>query len=218
MFGFFEKKTEVEEKTEERSVTVDTVDSIFSSSSSTSSVTNITTAYASIRLLANTVAMTKIKHLETTERGEEELKTSRLSSLLKNPQNNTSYFQWMQNMVNQVSGLGNSFSIVIRESGSPVDLIFVPESQVSIYTTLDENFPYYYQFNSYGRSFKLDPEDVIHFRNITEDGYTGLSPLSIHRMTFDAASSIANYNKTFMDNATNISGILSTDKKLTQQQ
>ncbi len=217
MFDFWKKEVAVADtniKVEERAVTAASIDSIFSSGYSSSTATNITTAYACIRLLSNTVAMTSLKHFETTIRGEEELKTSRLTALLKSPQNNTTYFQWMQNMTNQLITKGNGFSMIIRENGSPIEFIYVPEESVQIYTTLDILNPYYYFVSAYGQSWKLAPEDMIHFRNITEDGFTGLDPLTLHQITFDAAASINDYNKTYMDNATNVRGIISTDKKL----
>ena len=216
MFNFL-KKADAPAKVEERAVTSASIDNIFSGGTTTSSVYGISTSYACIRLLANTVASTKLVHFETTTKGDEQLSQSRLSGLLKNPEPNVSYFQWMQNMTNQFTGQGNGFSIIIRENGTPIELLYVPEDQVSIYTTIDPNLPYYYQVSKMGKSFRIFPEDMIHFRNMTTNGYTGLAPLSIHRLTFDAASSINDYNKTFMDNATNISGIITTDKNLNKE-
>lgn len=214
MFGLF-KKEEVTEY-EQRAVTVGSVDSIFTSSS-TSDVNSISTAYACIRLLTNNTAMTYLKHYEKTEDGNEEQETSRISSLIRNPAPNVSYFQFMQNITNDFIGRGNGYAIIIRENGSPIELLYVPSTQVSIFVTQDSNYPYYYQISKDGRSFRMSPEDMIHVKNISLDGIVGLSPIQVHRLTFDAATSINEYNKTFMDNATSISGILSTDKKLKKE-
>jgi len=205
------------EVVEERAVTSASVPSIFTAGLKAQDVYGISTSYACIRLLANTVAMTDMKNIRDTDKGEEILKGSRLTSLLKNPEPNVSYFQFMQNMTNQVVGQGNAYAIIIRDGGVPIELLYVPEDQVQIYETLTGPISHYYQFSSRGKSFSLFPEDVLHFRNITENGYTGLSPLSAHRLTFDAASSMQDYNKTFMDNATNISGIITTDKNLNKE-
>ena len=214
MFGLFKRK-ETEEM-EQRAVSVGNVPSVFTSSS-TSDVNAVSTAYACIRLLSNNTAMTFLRHIEKIDEGVEELTTSRLSALLKNPAPNVSGFSFMQNITNDFIGRGNGYAIIIRDMGSPVELLYVPTTSVSVYITLDPNYPYYYQVSKDGRSFRISPEDMIHLRNISLDGIVGLSPITVHRLTFDSAMSINEYNKAFMDNATSISGILSTDKKLKKE-
>lgn len=211
MFGWLKK-----DETEQRAVTVGSVPSVFTATSA-NDVNSISTAYACIRLLTNNTAMTYLKHIETTEDGNEEMTTSRLTHLLKNPTSNVSYYQFMQDITNDFIGKGNGYAIIIRDNGSPSELLYVPEYQVAIYKTDDVNYPYYYQVTNYGQSFRLAPEDMLHLRNISLDGIVGLSPITVHRLTFDSAESINEYNKAFMDNATSISGILSTDKKLKKE-
>jgi len=213
MFGLF-KKQEIE--MEQRAVTVGSVPSVFTESSS-SDINAISTAYACIRLLANNTAMTYLRHIEKIDDGAEELISSRLSTLIKNPAPNVSSFAFMQDITNDFIGRGNGYAIIIREGGSPIELLYVPNTSVSVYVTLDPDYPYYYQVSKDGRSFRISPEDMIHIRNISLDGIVGLSPLTVHRLTFDSAMSINEYNKSFMDNATSISGILSTDKKLKKE-
>ena len=211
---FYKDKNE-----ETRAVTPATVDNIFKSTSKDyiSDTNSISTAYSCVRLISQTVAMTSMKNIQVTDKGEETLTSSRLTSLLKNPERNITYFKWMRNMVQDLVGKGNGYSIIIRESGAPIELLFVEESSVSVYVTQDMDIPYYYQLSYRGKSWKLYPEDVLHFSNITYDGYTGMSPLSVHRATFEAASAINNYNKVFMDNSANIVGVIETDKKLNKE-
>nr|MBL0701809.1 phage portal protein [Mycoplasmatales bacterium] len=209
MFNFFNKL----QKPETRSIESSAITNIFPVGSKGTQL-GVTTSYACIRLLAQSVATVPIKHYKTTKDGDEIITNSKITNLLKKPRPNTTYHQWMNSMMTSLTSKGNAYSLIIRNNGVPIELIFIQAQNVSIYITLDSNLPYYYQITHQGKSFRVFPEDIIHFRNITIDNITGLSPISLHRITFDAAASISDYNKTFMDNATNISGVIKTDKTL----
>lgn len=212
MFSFLSKN----KKVETRSITTASILNTFPLSSKGTQL-GITTSYACIKLLAHSVASVAIKDFKLTDLGAEEQPNSKLTTLLKVPSPNTTYFQWLTSMMTALVTQGNSYSLIIRNNGVPTELIYIEPSSVSVYKTMDPNVPYYYQLTNFGKSYKVYPEDILHFRNITEDNIIGISPISQHRITFDAAASISDYNKSFMDNATNISGIITTDKNLNKE-
>lgn len=210
MFNFLKKKKE------ERAVYSASFQNIMSEGSKGTPL-GVTTSYACIRLLAQSVASSPLKHFTITEDGEEEQIKSELSKLIKSPFPNTTYYQWMSSMVTNLISQGNAYSLILRDNGKPTELMFLASSSVSVYKTLDAELPFYYKISENGKSYDVYPEDMLHFRNVTEDNIVGLSPLGLHRITFDAAASISDYNKTFMDNATNVSGIITTDKSLNKE-
>ena len=211
MFNFFKKKNN--SGVEERAITSASIENVFSNASR-GTMMGVTTSYACIRLLSQSIASVPLKNFKITNEGAEEQKNSKLTKLMKVPSQNTTYYQWMSSMTTALVSKGNAYSLIVRDNGSPIELLYIEPDCVSVYKTMDINLPYYYMLTNFGKRYKVFPEDLLHFRNITEDNIIGIAPLTQHRVTFDAAASIGDYNKTFMDNATNISGIISTDKNL----
>ena len=215
MFGFF--------KREKREVTKDTTGwfEFFGSLGSTymNKPENVTTAYACIRLISNTVAMTNIKHYSVTEEGKEEIASSTLTGVLRNPYHQESYFEWLRNMVQDTVTYGNGYSMIIRNDNNTVtDLVYVPEKSVSVYAIVDgklETDRAYYQVSYKGESFPVFKEDMIHFKNIGDFGSNrGLSPVTVHRSTFDTAYKMNDYINFFLENGSGISGIIESEKPL----
>ena len=223
MFNFMTRKNDQSQGNLTQDMEIRSVSNLwttlFSATDTVTDVTAVSTAYSCIKLLSESVAQTPLVHILETDDGEETLKTSAITRLIREPTNDLSYFKWMRNMVQDMIGYGNGYSVIQRNpDGSVFGLLFLKHNQVQIYRTLDPLFPYYYQCTNYGESFKVFPEDMLHFSNITSDGINGMSPLAVHRKTFAASNSISDYNITFMDNATNLSGVIHTEKAMSKEQ
>ncbi len=217
MFGIFRKKDT--DNTEFRSMTVaNTFWNIIGGSKPTSQL-SIGTVYACMRMISDSVAMTPLKVYQKGKDGRDELEDSPLAKLLRNPQPNTTSFQWLNAMIGQYSGWGNAYSVIEYENDIPVSLIFIPASSVSIQVTSIKSEPYYYQITMNDHStINVFPEDMIHYRNITLDGYTGLSPIGLHASTFDRGFYEGEFATNFMKHSGGMSGIITTEKKLKTDQ
>jgi len=187
------------------------VDNIFNitTTTSNSNVEGISTLYACVRLITQTIAATELKHIDKSQ---EVLNNTRLAKKLQEPQANQSLYNWLSNMTHDLILKGNSYAIIL-----PNEILYVPESQVQIYITEQEENPYFYQISNYGKSFRLFPDNVLHFRNIAIDGIVGINPISFHASTFNASLSMAEYQSKFVDNAAQISGVITTEKKLNKE-
>ena len=169
--------------------------------------TSISTAYACIKILAGTIASTKIEYINNEE---EALPLNPFLDKIKGSKNTR--FSFMNNILHDLFLNGNGYAQI--KAGK---LIYIPSSSVQIYITNEEEITHYYQVNHFGRSYKLYEEDIIHFKNISLDGINGISPIALHRSTFDSALALQSYQENFVQNSTNISGIISTPKKLNRE-
>jgi len=218
LFGFGKKKSA--NNTEVRTSTTASIFNWLFGNNTNKSYLNISTVYACIRMLSDSISMTPLKLYQTTDKGREEITNTPLSRLLKNPQANTTGFQWMNTMLVQLTGWGNAYSVIEYDDDmNPMSLIYIPSSSVGVYETFNEVEPYYYQvtMNS-GKLMKIFPEQMLHFRNISLNGYEGLSPIAYHASTFDRAYYESEYATNFMQKGGSMSGIITTDKKLKADQ
>jgi len=178
---------------------------------------SIATAYACIRIKSNTIASKDLIYYKKTKEGNIELKSNKLTKLLKKPFRNMTYNTWMNMMMTNLDLYGNSYAYIVRDiNGEPIELVPQKNESVSILLTNDD-IEYYYQITTNNKTIKVFQEDIIHFKNITLDGIKGLNPLQYHKLTFDSAYSQNQYHKYFVDNSSNISGVIETEKKLSKE-
>jgi HK97 family phage portal protein len=180
---------------------------------------SLPTAYACIRLLANSVSQTEIRDLSKTANGKEHLSNSRLTKLLRNPAPNVTQFQFFSTMMTSLTGRGNAYAYIVRDDNqSPIELIFIPSESVGVFNTDSIDEPYYYRITLNDNSMlKVWPEDMIHLKNITIDGFNGINPIQEHSLTLDSSGKISEYINSFMGNASQISGVIEGEQKVKQE-
>ena len=195
--------------------------SLFSTDYGTTSKSplSISTAYACMKLKANTISSTRLNYYKSTETGNKLLKGNALTKLMKKPYMNMSYNIWMNTMVLNLDNSGNSYAHIIRDrNGRPKELQPLQPSEVSIMETFNELEPFYYQVTkSNKKTIKVFPEDMVHFKNISIDGITGISPIQQHKLLFDSAKGQDGYHKMFIENSAGLSGVIETEKKLSKE-
>lgn len=210
MFGMFNKK-------EDRSVTASSTFWSFFTADAVNDKLRIGTVYSCVRMLSDSISMTPIKVFKKTDQGREQLDNN-IAQLLNKPAQNTSYFQWLNAMTVQLSGWGNAYSVIEYENGIAKSLVFIPSENVSIQKTQTKE-PYFYKVTTKNNKIiNVFPDEMIHFRNITVDGVNGLSPIGLHDNTFDRSHYETEFATNFAKNGSSISGIISTEKKLKQEQ
>lgn len=209
--NIFNKK----EQSEFRSITVGGLfESLFNTNKR--NVFAIGIAYACIRLISNTVSQTNIQLFRTKEGVKERVLKHPIIKLLNKPMQNTTPFMWLSLLTTQLTSYGNAYFYIIRKNGAfPTELLFIPDDNVSIYVTTDLENPFYYTITlKDGTQKKVFPDDMLHFKNISLDGVQGMSPIALHRLTFDIAETGKEFQKTYLDNASNISGVIETEQNL----
>jgi len=185
------------------------IDTLFGGYTPPQNKEGIATLYSCVRLITNTIAATPLIHIN---KDKENQAKSRLSNIFKSPERDKTLFTWLNSMVRDLVLNGNAYALIVDD-----ELIYIPSSQVSVYLTHQAEAPYYYQISAFGKSLKVFPEDIIHLKNITLDGYVGISPLQQHQATLDASISLQTYAANFTENSTALSGIIESDKKLDRE-
>jgi len=171
----------------------------------------LTAVWCAIRLLSESVSSLPISVYTKQANGDKlEDTKSPIYKLVKfKPnyyQNKITFFEFI---MLSICTEGNSYVQIVRNnSGTPVQLICLSPSDVTVVVNNNELF---YQVD--GGSV-LDSSDVLHFKTITDDGVTGLSPIDQCAKALNWGVSLETFGETFFSNGAKPSSILQTDRAL----
>jgi len=171
----------------------------------------LTAVWCAIRLLAESVSSLPISVYTKQANGDKlEDTKSPIYKLVKfKPnyyQNKITFFEFI---MLSICTEGNSYVQIVRNnSGTPVQLICLDPSSVTVVVNNNELF---YQVD--GGSV-LDSSDMLHFKTITDDGVTGLSPIDQCAKALNWGVSLEEFGSTFFSNGAKPSSILQTDRAL----
>ncbi len=212
MFGIslFKKKPIVQR---ENKSFVTVVSSLFESLFPTTSKTSLSLVpvYASIKIISQNIAIANMKMYKKSDNGREEIEDHKLSELFKKPFMEMTYFNWMQMMMLNLVGYGNAYALIVRDINYNVkELIPLEYDMVSVYKDSGSNV-YYYQVSHNAKSFKVFPEDMLHYKVFSSDGIRGLSPIELHKSTIGSLDSESDYLDSFYKNAANLSGTIESE-------
>ena len=109
---------------------------------------------------------------------------------------------------------GNSYVRIVRNRlARPVELLPLNYNNVEVY--FNDNKLYYSDDDS-GDTY--DSEDILHFKLITGDnGIKGLSPIEQCKNAIGWGMDVEEFGRTFFKNGAKLSGILKTDRSLSEQ-
>jgi len=201
-------------KTQLRAITADSFGGFFDIFTKRVKGLELVPVYACVRIISQTIATSPLKLYEKISNGRNELTDSPLLKLLHNPYSTMSYYNWMNMMATNMVARGNAYALIVRDSRfNVIELVPLMWDEVEIIKDVSSD-AFYYHITFAGKSFKVWGYEILHFKNYTEDGKTGLNPLEIHRKTVDSASNEATYNESFYKQAANISGVIESPKKL----
>ncbi len=171
----------------------------------------LTAVWCAIRLLAESVSSLPVSVYSKQPNGDKvEDSKSPIYNLVKfKPnyyQNKITFFEFI---MLSICTEGNSYVQIVRNnSGTPVQLICLDPSNVSVVVNNNELF---YQIDG---GAVLDSSDVLHFKTITDDGVTGLSPIDQCAKALNWGVSLEEFGSTFFSNGAKPSSILQTDRAL----
>lgn len=220
--------TKPETRSNDRSVTGGFWGMLRGQNSKSGEVVNVRTAqgvtavWACIRVISETLSTLSSGVYVDTDNGKQRLRSHPVARLLKNPHPLYNGQLWMETMAAWASLTGNAYSVIIRDgSGIPRQIRHVTNDQVTcdydsglgllLYTVYDSKT---------GKAMVVDQGDMIHFRATVWDmeNGRGKSPIEAHRDTLGLAIAGNGYMSSLMKNGANLSGILTTDNTLTNDQ
>ena len=182
---------------------------------SPSTALTFSAVWAAMRLLSESVSTLPVGVFRKENNGDRVEVDSDLSFLVKYQPNSyqnkiTFYEKIMMDMLSD----GNSYVQIVRNrNGRVLELLPLNYGDVETYTL--ENKLYYSDEKS-GETH--DSENILHFKLITgPDGITGLSPIEQCKNAIGWGMDVQTYSSTFFRNGGKLSGILESDRALSEQ-
>jgi len=128
-------------------------------------------------------------------------------------------FQWRQQCMVHILLHGNSYNRIVPGPRGFVDQL-IPYANPAMVRPeqLDSGRILYHATDKTGRSEVLTQDDVLHFRGLSLDGVTGLSPIAYHRETLGMALAQQEYGARFYANDARPSGVLEHPGKFTKEE
>lgn len=130
--------------------------------------------YTGVNIIAGDIAQSPFKPVNNSSIDE-----NLLTLLNKEPKTNQSHYTMMYAVVSNLILTGNAYVLIHRNNdGSVKELEFVETQQVNVIRDLATGL-YRYEVNMpYGNiMYKCKPNDILHFKLSTTDGWLGRSPL-----------------------------------------
>ena len=152
------------------------------------------------------------------EGGIEEQENTPLAELIKRPNHNEDFYQFVEKAVTFLQVAGNVYVLKERDrTNQIIKLWLLRPDRVSIIP--EERGVNTYNYEIDGREYRLPPEDVAHLAlpNPSGDVY-GLSPLHVLARTVNLDLNMSAFAKMYFENSGVPSGLLKIKRRLTSQE
>lgn len=180
----------------------------------------IAAVFRCVRIIAETCASLPIvAYRRISNDDAEPLEYSHwLTRILREPNDEMTGDEWAESMYGQMAGWGNAYSQVVpNAAGRAVELW--PYKVANMKVTRLENLRLQYEYpNVYGTPQVLPNGRVLHLRAFSVDGVTGLSPIGMARESLGLAWAASQYAGSFFASGGRPSGVMSSEKLLTDKQ
>jgi len=174
--------------------------------------------YACIRELADGAASPRYYvGIDGPDGGIEEIEDSPLAAIIKQPNQNDDFYQFIERIVTFLQVSGNVYILKERDrTNQVIKLWLLRPDRVSVKPEDRGQNSYVYEID--GNEYPLANEDISHLSlpNPSGDVY-GLSPLHILARTVNLDLNMGDFAKMFFQNAGVPSGLLKIKRRLTSQ-
>ena len=189
----------------------------FGSSQEVSAETALTfsAVWAAMRLLSESISTLPVGVFRRENNGDNIEVTSDLSFLVKyQPNTYQNKITFYERIIMDMLSDGNSYVQIVRNrNGRVIELLPLNYGDVDTYT-LDNKL--YYSDEKSGETH--DSDNILHFKMITgPDGITGLSPIEQCKNAIGWGIQVQEYSSTFFKNGGKLSGVLESDRALSEQ-
>lgn len=183
-------------------------------SMSTKKALTFSAVWAAIRLLSESVSGLPISVYKKDANGDKTEDTSSpLYTLLKyKPNTYMNKITFFEKIMMDLLCNGNSYVRIVRNgAATPVELLCLDYDNVDI---LIQNNYLYYQVS---KKETYDSSDILHFKLITEDGITGLSPITQNAKAINWGMDVEEFGRKFFTNGASMTGVLETSRSLSTE-
>ena len=175
--------------------------------------------YACIRMISQDMAMLKPFVRRTLVGGgyRRELQHP-LNKLFRRPNRWQTQFEFISYMVTSLCLRGNAFVVVERDQdANPIELVPIAPDRCSLMLTDDGELWYRINSNRLGYGLIVPPDDMIHLKNISLDGYVGASPIALAQDIVGLALATQQHGGILFRQGAQINGTISHPGKLSKE-
>tara|TARA_R100001244_G_scaffold52832_1_gene45873 strand:+ start:2732 stop:3967 length:1236 start_codon:yes stop_codon:yes gene_type:complete len=160
--------------------------------------------YASVRIISETISQLPFNYYKKTKEGREVYKENNLQFLVHDePNGYQTKYVFFETLINTLLLYGNSYAYIERDTtGVPIALTLMHPDNVQVKF---KNNRLLYEVRNQGI---YDSSDVIHILDMSLDGYTGRSRISVARDNIALGIAAQKYGKTFFESGAKVSGVL----------
>jgi len=175
---------------------------------------NYTAVWAAIRILSESVAQLPLMIYETDKLGNKiKAQDHQLYNLIhRKPNDLMTTYTFVQKCMMDLLTRGNSFVYIKRNGGArPVELLPLDVTKVKL---VENEGVIYYELQEGGI---VDSYDILHFKIMSRDGLVGISPIDAGASAIGYGLALETYGNSFFANGAKVSGVLSTDRQLSDE-
>lgn len=172
--------------------------------------------YRCINLISQSIGMLplNIQHNDDTRRIAEEHSVFKL--LKRQPNSFQTAYEFKSLLQSHVLQYGNAYARVIRSRNQVIGLI--PMHPNAIQVKQHEDWSVHYLFTRQdGELLDLEAHDVLHLRDLTDDGLVGMSRVNLAKRALGIAFDAEDAASRVFSNGVMAGGFLSTDKPLSEK-
>lgn len=163
---------------------------------------------ACVRVLAETASTLPLKAYRRRGQDRAPVTSGRLASLLERPSPGNTQANLIAQLVGSLALRGNAYLGKFRNrEGEVAQIALLPPDRVRVELIAGE--PVFTLTNDRGEQTTHTVTDILHFKGLSVDGVTGLSPIAQAREALGLASALEQYASALYGNATTPLGVLS---------
>ena len=173
-----------------------------------------TAVWAAIRLLTESVSSLPISVYRVENNGDktEAVKESLYSLLKYKPNSYQNKITFFEKIMMDLCVNGNSYVYIERNRLARVTGLYCMNYEDM--TIIQKDNQLFYENGETGEVYNSN--DLLHFTGMTTDGIKGLSPIDQCKKAIGWGMAIEEYGNTFFKNGAKLSGVLSTDRSLSE--
>lgn len=182
-----------------------------------SSVKSIASAFRCINLLSNILGCLPLSvFFEESGKRKKATQDPVYQLLHSKPNRNMTSIVFLQTMMHNLVVSGNSYAQIVRaKNGKITELIPLKPSRMRV--GIGDKGQILYVFSSTNGEIKFSPEQILHIKNVSNDGILGISPISEARKVFEMSIAVEEHGFNTFANGAAPKGVLKIPSALTKE-
>jgi HK97 family phage portal protein len=177
------------------------------------------TVYACVRMISQDMAMLKpFIRRELSSGGYRREQQHPLNKLFRRPNRWQTRFEFVSYMLTSLCLRGNAFVVVERDKdANPIELVPIAPDRCTMMLTDDGELWYRINSRRLGYGLVVPPDDMIHLKNISMDGYVGVSPIAIAQDVIGLALATQQHGGILFRQGGQVGGVVSHPGQLSKE-